>query len=83
LLALEELEDKDKEKLLSILRKESSAEEISEGIELIKNTKARERAINFAEERVKIAKTAINFLPNSNAKTLLNELADSVVKREV
>jgi geranylgeranyl diphosphate synthase type I len=83
LLALEELDYKNKEKLLSILRKESSAEEISEGIELIKSTKARERAINFAEERVKIAKTAINFLPDSNAKTLLNALADSVVKREV
>lgn len=83
LLALEELEDRDKEKLLSILRKESSVEEINEGIELIKNTKARERAISFAEESVKVAKDAINFLPNSNAKALLNELADSVVKREV
>ncbi|MBO3801714.1 MAG: polyprenyl synthetase family protein [Thermoproteota archaeon] len=83
LLALEELEDIDKNKLLSILRKESSVDEISEGIELIKSTRARERAMNFAEERVKMAKTVINLLPNSSAKTLLCELADSVVKREV
>lgn len=83
LLALEELEEKDKEQLLSILRKDSSSDEINKGIELIKNTKAREKALKFAEERVKIAKTAINFLPDSNAKNFLNELADSVTKREV
>jgi len=84
ILALQEIDEEKKNKLLSILRNENPKDnDIREGIDLIKSTSASERALQFAKEKVEIAKKSIESLPNSEAKCLLFELADGIVKREV
>jgi len=83
LLALEELDEEGRSRLLSVLRKEGvSEDDVSRAIETIRSTNSRTRAMEKAQEKVKLAKLALKTLPESSAKRKLIELADAFVKRE-
>jgi len=83
LLALDELKGSKRRALLSILRKERvTRKDISRAIELMKETKCKERALALARQKVVSAKEALKPLPDTNAKKRLEELADSFVTRE-
>ena len=83
-LALEELEGKDKEKLLATLRKdEVTFEEAREVINLIKaKTRAKERAQNLRDEWVSKALQSLRALPENEHKKMLEGLARFIAVRE-
>lgn len=82
LLALEELESADRDRLLSILRSEEVGDrEVAEAVELVKKTSARERAYELGEEYLKRALSRLAELPDSDAKRDLAELAEFVLYR--
>ena len=83
-LALEELEGKDKEYLLSVIRKDVvTFDEAKDVIRLIsEKTSARERAEKMRDEWVKKALSSLDPLPDSEAKRLLEGLAHFISVRE-
>jgi len=82
---LEKANAVDKKKLVEILKKHTENKaEIKEAIEIIKKYGAIEYAQKKAEEAIASAwKELEKQIPESNAKTLLKELADYAVKREI
>lgn len=81
LLALEET--RDKERLLAILRKEDvSWEEVKEAISIISETNAREKAEVLRRDYVSRALKALEKLPRSEYRDMLEELAVFIEKRE-
>lgn len=83
--ALSKLDGDAREKLLSVLGKRGAArEELEEAARLIIETGAVEYAENVMKDYVGRAKTALGKIDfvNSDAKRLLEELVDFIVKRE-
>ncbi len=81
--ALKELKNKDKNKLLEILRKKTIKDkDIKEAVSLIKNTKAKEGAERLGKKYVKKAKEGLVIFPQGEYKDLLNNIADFSIKRE-
>jgi len=80
--ALEELSEQEKQKILSILRKEKlTDDDVKDAIELIKKTNASQKAKEKANKLIEEAKKEIEFLEESEEKKLLMALADFVVQR--
>ncbi len=83
LLALKELNNKDKQKLLKIIKKKGiiNDKDIKQAIRLIKKTKSKEKAGQLADEFVEEAKQALEKLPQNKWNSLLENLVDFVVQR--
>ncbi len=82
LYALEELESKQSEYVLNILRKEKvTDEEVNEVIELIKSTKAPQKAEEKAKELKEEARKQLLNFPDSSAKKMLENIATYFVER--
>ncbi|MCC6004608.1 MAG: polyprenyl synthetase family protein [Thermofilum sp.] len=83
LLALEELGPSDKERVLSILRKDDvSWEEVSQAIEIFSKTNAREKAEKMRKEFVSKAMISLQLLPQGEYRDILLELAEFIEKRD-
>ncbi len=82
MFAFQEMEDESKEELLKIFRKPLVDNDIvKRAIELIEETKAKERAYDSARKFAEEGKKALLILPNSKAGRQLAELADFIVDR--
>ncbi|MEM1690550.1 MAG: polyprenyl synthetase family protein [Thermofilaceae archaeon] len=83
LLALEELSERGREELLSILKRDStSAQDVQRAIALISSTHSRKRAEEMRRSYANAAKRALEQLPENDGKRLLKELAEFVAVRE-
>jgi len=83
ILALEELEGNDKEKLLEILRKEKiKDEDLKTAMALIRKTNAKDKALRMAREYAFQAVKALEKLPQCNAKEKLIKLANFIIERQ-
>jgi len=83
LLALKHLSESEKNKLLSILRKDVVRErDIEEAIATIFKTKAREEAYALGVKYVEQALKSIRKLPPSEDRSLLEELAKFIIYRK-
>jgi len=83
LLALEELEGGEKEKILSILKKdEISWDEVYEALEIIGRTNARKRAEELRDKYVKEALEALEDLEKNRYREILEGLAHFIKVRE-
>ena len=83
LLSLEEMDTNDRERLLSILRKDIVLEEdLKKAIELIRRTTSKERAYGLAREFIDKAIDNLYRLKRSKARDLLEELALFIIKRK-
>ncbi len=83
LLALEELKGKDKQKILTILRKEKITDnDIKEAIEIIKKTNSLRRARQLMEEAIKKANESLNVLPQNKWKGYLSDFLDYLAQRD-
>ena len=81
--ALKEFSKKEKDKLLRILRKkEIKNKDIKEAVNLIKKTKAKEKAFLLGERYLARAKQNLKKLPENKWSQLLNEMIDFALKRE-
>ncbi|WP_287586483.1 polyprenyl synthetase family protein [Candidatus Borrarchaeum sp.] len=82
LYALEELESKQREYVLNVLRKEKvTDEEVNEVIDLIKSTKAPQKAEEKAKELKEEARKQLLNFPDSSAKKMLENIATYFVER--
>ena len=82
-LALEELEGDERDRLVSILRNPRvTPEMVSEAIGIISGTRARRRAEALRDEYADRAVGALGTLPDSEAKEALVELAEFIKRRE-
>jgi len=82
LYALEELESKQREYVLNVLRKEKvTDEEVTEVIDLIKSTKAPQKAEEKAKELKEEARKQLLNFPDSSAKKMLENIATYFVER--
>lgn len=82
LYAIEEMNEKDKEEFLSILRSDTiSDEKLKLALKLIDKTNAKNRTLNEAYRLVDSAKKKILRLKKSKAKDQLIKIADFIVKR--
>jgi len=80
--AIEEMDNKNKEELLNILRSEVvSNEKLRFALRLIDGTNAKNKTLNEAYNLIDSAKKAISKLKDSKAKNQLIEIADFIVKR--
>ena len=81
--ALEQLNEKDKNKLLKILRKNIiKNKDIKQAISLIKKTNAQEKAFLLAEKYLKKSEQSLKKLSNNKWNKLLNEIVLFAIKRE-
>ena len=84
LLAMKDFSAKNKKIFLNILRKDKiTNKDIKEGIALIKNTKAFERAVKLEMSYVRKAKNSLAKLPKNKWNKALEDLTDYLVKRKV
>ncbi|AGK60555.1 farnesyl-diphosphate synthase /geranylgeranyl-diphosphate synthase [Archaeoglobus sulfaticallidus PM70-1] len=60
----------------------ASTEEIEDAVKILEEIGAISYASNLAEKYIEMAKEKLNVLPNSNAKRVLEGIADYFVKRE-
>ncbi len=82
LYALEHLKDSEKSSLMSILdKKEKTTEDISKGIELIKNSGAIESAKKIVKNLLNEAISKLEDFPDSKAKKELQKLANFSIQR--
>ncbi len=81
--ALENLPEEKRERLIEILRKENTDEEIEEAMDLLRETDSLTYCKNLAERYAAEAKKEISFLPDSERKKILLQLVDLVIQREV
>lgn len=82
LYALEELESKQREYVLNVLRKEKvTDDEVNEVIDLIKSTKAPQKAEEKAKELKEEARKQLLSFPDSPAKKMLDNIATYFVER--
>jgi geranylgeranyl diphosphate synthase type I len=82
LFSLKELNEKEKIKLLNILRKPKvSRIDLNKALKLIEKTKAREKAYNLGQSFINEGKKAILNLQDSEAKSKLLSLADFILNR--
>jgi geranylgeranyl diphosphate synthase, type I len=82
--ALKQLSRENKNKLLKILRKNKvNNQDIKQAINLIKTTKAKEKACLLAEKYLIKARKELKLLPQNNWSQLLGEITGFVIKREV
>jgi geranylgeranyl diphosphate synthase type I len=82
LYALEELENKQREYVFNVLRKEKvTDEEVNEVIDLIKSTKAPQKAEEKAKELKEEARKQLLKFPGSPAKKMLENIASYFVER--
>jgi geranylgeranyl diphosphate synthase type I len=80
--ALEELESKQRDHILNVLRKEEvTEEEVNEVIDLIKSTKAPQKAEEKAKELKEEARKQLQSFPKSPAKKMLENIATYFVER--
>jgi len=83
LLALEELNSKDRKELSLILkRKKMTSKDVSRAIELIKKTKARDKASLMAKRYIIKAKGCLESLPNNKWNQKLALFADFMILRD-
>lgn len=83
LYALRELSPEERENLLAILGKsEIIDKDIQEAVEIIKKTKAEEKASIFGKKYIQLAKESLKNLPQNESNQLLNKLADFVIERK-
>ncbi|HBG81783.1 TPA: polyprenyl synthetase family protein [candidate division CPR2 bacterium] len=84
LLALEELSAEDKEKIHGVLNSNHPVTEgeVKKVIELIKKTKAKEKAAKIARNYVEKARGELKSLPKNEWRELLSGLANFVIERE-
>jgi len=81
--AYQEFSQKEKEEFSQIIRKgRISGKDIRRAIKLIKQTKAREKAVNYGEGFIKKARTSLRFLPKNKWGRTLADLCDLVSERE-
>lgn len=81
--ASQEFSQKEKKEFWQILRKDKiSKKDINKATRLIKNTKAKEKAISYGEKFMNKAKENLKLLPQNKYNLLLKEIADSLIKRE-
>jgi len=82
LLASEELNNIEKQKIVSIMKqKKLNQKEVKQIIELISKTKARERALKLGEKYTQKAKDSLKNLPKNKWNKTLSNLADFAIKR--
>jgi len=83
LYALKSLSQLKRKKLQQILKKEKiQSKDINAAIEIIKETKAREKAISLGEKYIQKAKENLNFLPKNKWNKILFNIADFILKRK-
>jgi geranylgeranyl diphosphate synthase type I len=83
LSALKNLPEKERERILEIMRKKDIGDEdIKEAIELISQTDSRELAYRSGKKFIKKAKESLNLLPKNEWNDVLRELADFVMERD-
>ncbi len=83
LLALEELGDADRARLLAILSRDHVDDgDVRTAVELISSTRARERAVQEARSHMEAALKSLRSLPDVERRRELEELAKFVVFRE-
>ncbi len=81
-LALEEMDRNDSLKLLKIFEKRVIGKnDLSVAIDLIKKTKAKERASIMAERYIKKAEKSLEMLPDNEWRKMLDSLAKFVISR--
>jgi len=84
ILALTELNPKQKRKLMELMRKPHIKErEIAEAIEIIKNTKAYEKAHQLERKFVSGAQKNLAYLPQNKWNKSLQEIANFTIKRGI
>jgi len=82
LLASEELNNTEKQKIISIMKqKKLNQKEVKQVIELISKTKARERALKLGEKYTQKAKDSLKNLPKNKWNKILSNLADFAIRR--
>jgi len=80
--ACQEFSQKDKKEFSLIIRKNVISEkDIGRAIELIKKTKAEERAISYGERFVKKAKVNLSLLPQNEWNESLADICDLIMER--
>jgi geranylgeranyl diphosphate synthase type I len=80
--ALKELPQLKRKEVLTILRKgRIRNKDIKEAIEVIKGTKAKEKASLLGEKYIQKAKKSLKFLPKNKWNEVLNKIADFVIER--
>jgi geranylgeranyl diphosphate synthase type I len=83
LLAVEELNGRDREELLAILRRDVvDASSVKKALELISSTRAREKAEELRKRYSEEAVRALSALPRSEGRSMLEALAEFVATRE-
>jgi len=83
LLALEELNSKDKDELLKILfKRKNTKKEIEKAVILIKKTKAKEKAEKMGKNYIKKSMESLNQLPKNKWQEVLFFLTNFIMKRE-
>jgi geranylgeranyl pyrophosphate synthase len=83
LLALRELSIKDKNKLISIMKKKNITQnDINVGVKIISQTNAGNKALAIGERYIRKAKESLLALPENKWNNLLAEIADFVINRE-
>lgn len=81
--AMLELSQNEKTELWQILRKRKiTQKDINRGIELIKKTKAKEKAEAYCQKFVGNAKENLKLLPRNKWNNILGDIVDYLVKRE-
>lgn len=82
LYAMEELKNKEKQKILTIMKKSKiTQKDIRQVITLIQKTKAREKALQLAKKFIKKAKSNLKSLPQNKHNKTLGTLVDLVIER--
>jgi geranylgeranyl diphosphate synthase type I len=83
LLAVEELNGRDREELLAILRRDVvDASSVKKTLELISSTRARKKAEELRKRYSEEAVRALSALPRSEGRSMLEALAEFVATRE-
>jgi len=82
LYALKMLPQPKRKKLLAILKKEKiQNKDIKRGIEIIKETKAKEKASSLGKKYIQKAKNNLELLPKNKWSKILNDITDFVIER--
>ncbi len=83
LLAMKKLSSKNKNKILSIMKKKNiSQKDIVESVKIISQTKAGNKALKVADKYVKTAQNSLTSLPKNKWNDMLTEIADFAINRE-
>ncbi len=83
LFALAKLNKKERKEICKILQKEKiEKQDIEKSVNLIKKTNALKKAQEFGESFIKKAKRELEKLPKNKWNTILEKIADFIIKRE-